>query len=118
VKEISAASEGRIDFLCECGDDQCTASISLTPVEYERLRSDPMLFGLRPGHSIPDVEDVVAEDGTLPDREEARGRGSDRARDRPARLAANSASLRWASGPSRRAGESLRESTVAAVRAW
>jgi hypothetical protein len=32
VKEISDASEGRVDFLCECGDDQCTASISLTDV--------------------------------------------------------------------------------------
>jgi hypothetical protein len=61
VKEISDASEGRIDFLCECGDDQCTASISLTLVEYERLRSDPLLFGVKPGHAIPDVEDVVDE---------------------------------------------------------
>lgn len=63
VKEISEdASGGRIDFLCECGDEECTASISLTRVEYERLRSDPLLFGLKPGHAIPDVEDVVAED--------------------------------------------------------
>jgi hypothetical protein len=63
LKEISDdASEGRTDFLCECGDDECTASISLTLAEYERLRSDPLLFGVKPGHAIPDVEDVVAED--------------------------------------------------------
>jgi hypothetical protein len=50
----------RIDFLCECGDARCTESIPLTRAEYEGLRSDPLLFGVKPGHAIPDAEDVVA----------------------------------------------------------
>jgi hypothetical protein len=53
----------RIDFLCECGDAGCTESIPLTRAEYERLRSDPLLFGVKPGHAIADVENVVEVNG-------------------------------------------------------
>ena len=62
VREVSddGPSE-RIEFLCECGDAECTESISLTLMEYERLRDDPLLFGIKGGHAIPDVEDVVGE---------------------------------------------------------
>jgi hypothetical protein len=62
VQEVSShTSNGRIDFLCECGDETCTESISLSRDEYERLRSDPLTFGVKPGHVIPDVEDIVEE---------------------------------------------------------
>jgi hypothetical protein len=60
VREVSDADASeRIEFLCECGDAGCTESISLTRAEYERLRSDPLLFGVKPGHAIADVERVV-----------------------------------------------------------
>ena len=63
VQEITPhTSNGRIDFLCECGDETCTESISLSQEEYERLRSDPLTFGVTPGHAIPDVEYIVAEE--------------------------------------------------------
>jgi hypothetical protein len=62
VQEVSShSSNGRIDFLCECGDETCTESISLSQGEYEQLRSDPLTFGVKPGHAIPDVEYIVAE---------------------------------------------------------
>jgi hypothetical protein len=60
VEEVSDRTPGElIEFLCECGDDKCTESIAMTRAEYERLRSDPLLFGIKPGHGIPDVEEVV-----------------------------------------------------------
>jgi hypothetical protein len=63
VKEVSdRSSPERIEFLCECGDETCTESIQLSRGEYERLRSDPVLFGVKPGHGIPDVEEVVADE--------------------------------------------------------
>jgi hypothetical protein len=63
VKEVTADPDtDRIDFLCECGNSDCTDAISLDRTEYERLRADPLLFGVKPGHAIPEVEDVVAED--------------------------------------------------------
>jgi hypothetical protein len=62
VREVSEVGpRERTEFLCECGDSECTESISLTLAEYEGLRADPLLFGVKPGHAIPDVEEVVAE---------------------------------------------------------
>lgn len=49
------------DFLCECGDDDCTAPVSLTLAEYEEVRRDPTHFVVTPGHEVVDVERVVME---------------------------------------------------------
>jgi hypothetical protein len=63
VQEVSSETPpDRIEFLCECGDKECTESVFLTRTEYERVRSDPLLFVVKPGHAIFDVEYVVAED--------------------------------------------------------
>jgi hypothetical protein len=47
------------EFVCECGDDACTDRVRLTLAEYEQVRDEPTHFAVRPGHEIPDVEDVV-----------------------------------------------------------
>jgi hypothetical protein len=49
------------DFVCECGNTECTETIPLRDEEYEHVRSDPLLFAVVPGHEILDVEEVVAE---------------------------------------------------------
>jgi mannose-1-phosphate guanylyltransferase len=49
------------DFVCECGNASCAASVALTIAEYERARQDPLLFVVLPGHEIPDVEQVIAQ---------------------------------------------------------
>lgn len=54
------ATEDEADFICECGDDECTQPVSLTIVEYEEVRSDGTHFAVVPGHVVPDVERVVA----------------------------------------------------------
>jgi hypothetical protein len=48
------------DFLCECGDDDCTTPISLTLQEYEVVRSVPTHFAIAPGHEVIDVEEVLS----------------------------------------------------------
>jgi hypothetical protein len=77
VEEVSGrAPLEAIDFLCECGDAECTESIALVTHEYEDLRSDPLLFAVAPGHEIEDVEYVVSENDrfrTVRKREEAAG---------------------------------------------
>jgi len=50
---------GPVEFVCECGQLECTASVALTIEEYERVRQDPRTFAMVPGHDIEDVEDVV-----------------------------------------------------------
>jgi hypothetical protein len=63
VKEVSANPvTDQIEFLCECGNEDCTEAISLGLSEYEALRADPLVFGVKPGHAVLEVEDVVAED--------------------------------------------------------
>ncbi len=49
------------DFLCECGDDDCTAPIRLTLAEYEEVRRIPTHFAIAKGHEVIDVEKVVNE---------------------------------------------------------
>jgi hypothetical protein len=60
VKEV-VPPEGGIDFICECGDKECIEHVTLTAEEYERVRSDPVEFFVKPGHQIPAVEEVVEE---------------------------------------------------------
>jgi hypothetical protein len=50
-----------VEFVCECGKTECTRGVRLTADEYERVREDPTLFAMIPGHDIDDVEDVVFE---------------------------------------------------------
>jgi hypothetical protein len=48
-----------IEFLCECGDGECVAKVTLTREEYESVRSNGAQFAVTPGHEIPEIEDVV-----------------------------------------------------------
>jgi hypothetical protein len=48
-----------LDLVCECGNGDCLQRISMSQSEYERLRSDPQLFAVYPGHEATDVEAVV-----------------------------------------------------------
>jgi hypothetical protein len=48
-----------LDLICECGDASCVKRISVSRDEYHRIRADPHLFAVAPGHEAPDVEDVV-----------------------------------------------------------
>jgi hypothetical protein len=49
----------RMDLICECADAGCTAQVSMTPADYERLRSDARRFVVVPGHELAGVELVV-----------------------------------------------------------
>jgi hypothetical protein len=71
-----AGASDPIEFLCECGQASCTETIPLSRTEYERVRSDPMLFVVKLGHGAANVEDVVErEDGfQIVRKHEAEGR--------------------------------------------
>lgn len=51
-----------VTFVCECGQLSCADPVRLTIEEFERVRQDPHLFAIAPGHEIPDAEDVVARE--------------------------------------------------------
>ena len=64
LRESGAAWEGRegvLSLVCECGDEDCTMPIRLTPIEYESVRVQETQFAIVSGHVRPEVEDVVSE---------------------------------------------------------
>lgn len=64
LRASGAAWQGRdgvLDLVCECGDEDCTKPIQLTPGEYESVRADETQFAVVPDHVRPEVEDVVAQ---------------------------------------------------------
>jgi hypothetical protein len=60
IESLASKSWNReIEVLCECGDENCTAQLPVSLLEYERVREDATLFLVMRGHEAPDVEDVV-----------------------------------------------------------
>ena len=51
------------DFVCECGNASCAEPIRMTLADYERLRSEPTWFAVRPGHEVRDLESIVERRG-------------------------------------------------------
>jgi hypothetical protein len=49
------------DYACECSDALCTATISMTRVEYEAVRRDGTHFAIAINHENPLVDRVVSE---------------------------------------------------------
>jgi len=52
-----------LELFCECGTAGCSERVELTSEEYERVRSDPTHFVLRPGHQVDSVEHVLRREG-------------------------------------------------------
>lgn len=48
-----------LTLLCECSKKHCLATLEVKPDAYQRVRSNPLLFFLVPGHEDPEVEQVV-----------------------------------------------------------
>jgi hypothetical protein len=59
-EEVRLAKE--IDLACECTDEACTQRVTMTVGEYEAVRSDSNTFFVKPGHDLPEVEEVVREE--------------------------------------------------------
>ena len=46
-------------ILCECSNDSCAELILVARAEYERVRSTPTLFFVRPDHVVAGIERVI-----------------------------------------------------------
>ncbi|MGH3004406.1 MAG: hypothetical protein ACRDOS_00575 [Gaiellaceae bacterium] len=61
--ELGEAAPGaRIEFICECGREDCVAQVRLTLTEYEGVRANATHFILKPGHETAHVERIVREE--------------------------------------------------------
>jgi hypothetical protein len=44
IREVSDGLDGRVEFLCECGRADCTATVEATPAQFDHLLSDDGRF--------------------------------------------------------------------------
>ena len=51
-----------LPFICECGDERCTRTVTVTLDEYRDVRRHPRRYVIVPGHELPDAENVVDEE--------------------------------------------------------
>lgn len=60
-EEIDARTDGspETEYVCECADPTCAATIRLTAAEYEDVRRAPNRFVVVPGHHRSEIERVV-----------------------------------------------------------
>ena len=56
-----AERDGKADYICECSDVECTATIELMLFEYEAVRARAKTFFIVPGHERLEVERIVDE---------------------------------------------------------
>ena len=62
-ERIGYLAEGSTtEFVCECSSTECISTIELTVVEYERVRSNPTWFVIKPDHDLVQIERVVSRD--------------------------------------------------------
>jgi hypothetical protein len=57
--EDLAGSASFPTFICECMDETCDATISVSVEEYERVRRGSNRFLVLPGHEERDLEEIV-----------------------------------------------------------
>jgi len=57
----SSPRDSFMHIVCECGYEKCDLFIAVTKEEYERIRNDPLLFGVVGEHVILDIEQIVTE---------------------------------------------------------
>jgi hypothetical protein len=46
-------------FICECANAGCVEQLAMPPETYRRVRQQPRLFFVRPGHEDPQLELVI-----------------------------------------------------------
>jgi hypothetical protein len=57
---LFVGEEELFGIICECASLDCNDRITLTTDEYAAVRSDPAQFAVTPGHTIEEIEEVVA----------------------------------------------------------
>jgi hypothetical protein len=61
LNDTFAVQTETFQIVCECGKGDCVEQMAVPPEDYTRVRSDPTLFFVLPGHQDATVEAVVEE---------------------------------------------------------
>jgi hypothetical protein len=57
--DLSTDGNHETEFVCECRQEGCNETVSLTVAEYEGVRSSDTVFVVLPGHETPEVMDTL-----------------------------------------------------------
>lgn len=57
---LFVGDEELFGIICECANLDCNERITLSKDEYAQVRADPAQFAVKPGHTVTQVEEVVA----------------------------------------------------------
>jgi hypothetical protein len=57
--DLSTNGNHETEFVCECSQEGCNETVSLTVNEYEAVLSSPTVFAVLPGHETPEVMDTL-----------------------------------------------------------
>ena len=58
-EEFGEGPQDRIEALCECGQDGCSATIEITIAEYDEVHRQRDRFVVAPGHEDGKIEGIV-----------------------------------------------------------
>ena len=61
LQTFTREGQPQLTVLCECANPDCTERLTLTPDEYEHVRSDTRQFVIAPGHEYIDIEEIVSQ---------------------------------------------------------
>jgi hypothetical protein len=61
TREAGGGPADELEVLCECGDEGCSAMLTLTLSEYDEIHQEPDRFVVLPGHENPELERVVTQ---------------------------------------------------------
>ncbi|HEU5477177.1 MAG TPA: hypothetical protein VFU64_05015 [Gaiellaceae bacterium] len=59
LEERHGTTESEPVYVCECTNAGCTEQLAIDLETYRRVREEPRLFFVRPGHEDPRLEHVV-----------------------------------------------------------
>jgi hypothetical protein len=57
--EKTLGQRRRFSMVCECGKKHCLDGFDVEPEAYQRVRENPVLFFVVPGHEDSQVENVI-----------------------------------------------------------
>jgi hypothetical protein len=63
INDVAGRHDDRVgyEYFCECANADCSFRVTLTPHEYEGVRSDPAQFFVLPQHHMPEIENVIEQ---------------------------------------------------------
>ena len=63
--EDRVVPEQLVPFLCECSDEACFETVTLTPLEFEKLHEGDKRYVMLAGHLMAEGERVVRDRGDV-----------------------------------------------------